>query len=120
MITLSNQKILKFRGSIMTQKQLRTHARKYFLNNLKAQSIRDIGRHTGISNGSLQRFLNGKEIKITAEQERKIIIIVAPWELDPVCLAGKAREKMLRQFLTHDEIANFARLIGGTPHSSAS
>jgi hypothetical protein len=104
----------------MTHKQLRTHARKYFSIDVKAHSTREVARRTGISNSALQRFMGGKEIKITAEQERKFILIVARWELDPICIAGRARERMLRQYLSQDEIAEFGQLVGGTPHSLAS
>ena len=75
-----------------------------YLNHPQSLSQNEVARRSGLAPSTLAQFVNGKEHKITFEQEYKIIDIVAPRLHDPDILAGKLKSILLRQSLPEHKI----------------
>jgi hypothetical protein len=57
---------------------------------------------------TLSDFLLNKHNGITSEQEKKILDIIAPWERDVICVAGKLKTMLLKQYFSQDEISRIS------------
>ena len=82
---------------------IRTQVKKY-LAHPRAMSQIELARAVNIPRSTFSEYINGKEIKIDHDMERKIIAIVAPWEHDVQVVVGHIKSRLLKDRRTQDEI----------------
>jgi transcriptional regulator with XRE-family HTH domain len=81
---------------------------KRYLKHPRAFTQNELARRCGMSPQTLSDFLIGKYNGITSEQERKILDVIAPWEHDETCTAGRLKTSLLKQYYSKSEIAIIA------------
>ncbi len=87
--------------------QLRRMIKKY-LKHPRSFTQNELARRSHMSVSTLSKFINGKFNKLTSEQEAALIDTIAPWERDAVCIAGKIKTSLLKQYYSKDEIGIIA------------
>jgi transcriptional regulator with XRE-family HTH domain len=87
--------------------QLRRMIRKY-LKHPRSFTQNELARRSHMDNSTLSEFIKGKHNGLTSEQEAALIDIIAPWERDPVCVAGRIKTQLLKQYYSKSEIAIIA------------
>jgi hypothetical protein len=90
--------------------QLRRMIKKY-LQHPRAFTQNELARRCKMGNSTLSEFIKGKHNGLTSEQEAAILNIVVPWERDPVCLAGRIKTTLLKQYFQESEIQTIAMKI---------
>ena len=93
--------------------QLRRMIKKY-LNHPRSFTQNECARRWHMANSTLSEFLKGKHNGITSEQEALMLDTIAPWERDAVCVAGKIKSQLLKQYFPKEEIAKIAQTIEPT------
>jgi hypothetical protein len=90
-----------------TNAQLRRMIKKY-LKHPRSFTQNECARRWRMGNSTLSQFINGKHSGVTMEQIALMLDTIAPWERDPVCIAGTFRTRLLKQYFSKDEIAKIA------------
>ena len=84
---------------------------KIYLKHPRAFTQNELARRCSMGKQTLSDFLNNKHNGITAEQEKKILDIIVPWERDPVCVAGRLKTSLLKQYFSQDEISRICEEV---------
>jgi transcriptional regulator with XRE-family HTH domain len=86
---------------------LRRLIKKYLLHP-RAFTQNELARRCHMGNSTLSEFIKGKHNGLTSEQEAALIDVIAPWERDPVCVAGRIKTTLYKQYFSKEEIAEIA------------
>jgi len=92
---------------------LRRMIKKYLLHP-RSFTQNELARRCKMGNSTLSEFIKGKHNGLTSEQEAAILDTIAPWERDPICMAGRIKTQLLKQYFSKDEIAKIALQIEPT------
>ena len=87
---------------------------KNYLKHPRSPSQNDCARRWKMSPSTLSELLRGKHNGLTSEQEALILDTIVAWERDPVIVAGKIKERLMRQYFTQlqiNEIASFMIVV---------
>lgn len=87
---------------------------KKYLKHPRSLTQNECARRWKMGYSTLSQFLNGKHNGITTEQVASILDTIAPWERDPICIAGKLRTQLLKQYFSKEEIAEIALQMDST------
>jgi len=87
--------------------QLRKMIKKY-LKHPRSVTQNELARRGRMGYSTLSQFLNNKHNGITSEQVALLLDVIAPWERDQVCMSGKLRTQLLKQYYTNFEINRIA------------
>jgi transcriptional regulator with XRE-family HTH domain len=92
---------------MITTPQLRRMV-KLYLKHPRSVTQNELARRSGMGNSTLSQFLDAKHNGVTSEQVARMLDVIAPWERDPICIAGKFKTQLLKQYFSMDEIAIMA------------
>lgn len=79
-----------------------------YLEHPRSMSLNQFVRAVRWSKPSYLKLLRGNDVNINLELERRIIRVVAPWELSPLIKAAEIGKKLMKDRRTGEEIRQFA------------
>jgi transcriptional regulator with XRE-family HTH domain len=85
---------------------------KRYLKHPRAFTQNELARRCKMGNSTLSEFIKGKHNGLTSEQEALIIDTIAPWERDPICVAGRILTSLYKQYFSKGEIDAIASKVG--------
>lgn len=98
--------------------QLRRMIKKY-LKHPRSFTQNELARRSHMGTSTLSEFLKGKHNGLTSEQEAALIDVCAPWERDPVCVAGRMLTSLYKQYFSKEQIDRIASKMVQTMQSEA-
>jgi transcriptional regulator with XRE-family HTH domain len=96
--------------------QLRRMIKKY-LKHPRAFTQNELARRCHMGTSTLSEFIKGHHNGLTSEQEAALLDVIAPWERDPVCVAGRILMSLYKQYFSKEEIEQIAQKMAQKPGS---